>query len=185
MAPWYVRSVQLGLYTWRKRRNWGKICSKMAHFTSLGNPKGSTITFGKTHFGPMFDPFFWSQNGPFSRHLGIFHCLKCVTTGSKWARITCLGIPGGVASLVEKKAFDPFWTRFWSQNGPFSRHFGIFHGPKHVTTGSKGAKNTCLSSPRGGGTSLEKIFFSRPGNPGGPTVGPRCPRPGLPSASTK
>ena len=31
-----------------------------------------------------------------------------------------------------------------SYNGPFSRHFGIFHGPKHVTTGSNRAKNTCL-----------------------------------------
>ena len=41
----------------------------------------------------------------------------------------------------------------------FSRHFGIFHEPKHVTTGSKWPKNTCLSIASGLGTTLEKIFF--------------------------
>ena len=41
---------------------------------------------------------------------------------------------------------------FWFQNGPFLSHFGIFHGPKRVTTSSKRAKNTCLSIPSGLGT---------------------------------
>ena len=31
-----------------------------------------------------------------------------------------------------KHAFDPFLTHFWSENRPFSRHFGTFHGPKSV-----------------------------------------------------
>ena len=36
--------------------------------------------------------------------------------------------------------FDPFLTHFWSQNNPFSRHFGIFGGPKWATTSSKQSK---------------------------------------------
>ena len=51
-----------------------------------------------------------------------------------------------------------FLTHFWSQNVPFSRHYGIFHWPKHVTTGSKRAKNTCLSILGGLGTTLEKMI---------------------------
>ena len=44
-----------------------------------------------------------------------------------------------------KNAFSThFPPHFWSQNGPFSRLFGIFHGPKRVTKGSKRAKNTYL-----------------------------------------
>ena len=63
---------------------------------------------------------------------------------------------------------DHFWKNaflthfgpiFGPQNGPFSRHFGIFHGPKRATTGSKRPKNTCLSIPSGLGTTLEKIIF--------------------------
>ena len=85
----------------------------------------------------VFDPFFThfcSQNGPFSRHIGFFHGSKRVTTGSKRAKITCLCIPNGPGSLLEKCVFDPFLTHFGSQNSPFSRHFGIFHGPKRVNT---------------------------------------------------
>ena len=58
-----------------------------------------------------------------------------------------------------KTRFDPFLTHCWSQNGPFSRHFGIFHGPKHATTGSKRPKNTCSSIASGLGATLEKIIF--------------------------
>ena len=32
-----------------------------------------------------------------------------------------------------KHFFDPFLTHLWSQNGPFSRHIGIFHGPTRVS----------------------------------------------------
>ena len=39
-----------------------------------------------------------------------------------------------------KMRFDPFLTLFWSQNSPFSRHFGIFGGPKWATTTSKRSK---------------------------------------------
>ena len=79
--------------------------------------------------------------------------------GLKWAKTTCLSIPNGPRSLFEKHVFDPFLTHFWSQNGSFSRHFGIFHGPKPATTGSKWPKNTCLSIPSGLGTTLEKMIL--------------------------
>ena len=94
-----------------------------------------------------------------SRHFGIFNGSKFVTTGSKCAKSACLSPTYDPGPPLEKRVFDPFWTHFWSQNGPRSRHFGIFHGPKRVTTGSKWAKNTCLSIPSGLGTTLEKIFF--------------------------
>ena len=74
---------------------------------------------------------------------------------------------------------DHFWknvflTHFGSQNDPFSRHFGIFRGPKHATTGSKRAKNTCLSMPSGLGTILEKMIFFTPGTPVDPPLTPPC-----------
>ena len=74
--------------------------------------------------------------------------------------------------FLEKCVFDPFLTHFWSQNGPFSRHFGIFHGPKRATTGSKQPKNTCLSIPSGLGTALEKIIFFAPGTLVDPPLAP-------------
>ena len=77
--------------------------------------------------------------------------LNSVQTGSKWAQNTWLSMPNGVRSIFEKRFFDPFLTHFWSQNNPFSRHFPFFPGPKHVTTGSKRAKNTCLRIPNGQG----------------------------------
>ena len=125
-----------------------------------------------THFSPIFDPK--------TAHFGTFHGPKRVTTGSKWAKNTCLSIPKGVGSFLEKCVFDPFLTPFWSQIDPFTRHFGIFHGPKRATTRSKRSKNTGLSNPSGLGTTLEKTIFFAPGTlvdpPLAPTVrGPRCP----------
>ena len=153
--------------------------SKWARNTCLSIPNGPGSLLEKC----VFDPFlthFWSQNGPFSRHFGIFHGPKHITTGSKWAKNICLSIPNGPGSLLEKCVFDPFSTHFLSHNGPFSRHFGIFHGPKRATTGSKRPKNTCLSIPSGLGTTLEKtIFFARRtlvDPPLAPAVrGPGCP----------
>ena len=85
--------------------------------------------------------------------------LNSVKTGSKYAHFTCLWTPNGPASLLEKHIFYPFLTHFWSQNGPFSREFGIFHEPKRVIAGSKRAKNTCLSIPYRPGSLLEKCIF--------------------------
>ena len=119
-----------------------------------------------------FLALFWSQHDPFSRHFGIFRGPKRATTGSKRAQNTCLGIPNGPRSLLRKGFFDPFLSHFWSQNGPFSRYFGIFCGPKRATTGSKRAKNTCLSIPSGLGTTLKKNIFFGPGTPVDPPLAP-------------
>ena len=113
-----------------------------------------------------------TKTGPFSRHFGIFHGPKRGTTGSKRVKNICLSIPNGAGSLLGKRVLDPFLSHFWSQNGPFSMHFGIFRGPKCATTGSKRAKNTCLSIPSGLGTSLKKIIFFAPGTPVDPPLAP-------------
>ena len=60
---------------------------------------------------------------------------------------------------MEKCVFDPFLTHFWSQNSPFSRHFGIFGGPKWATTSSKQSKNTSFSVAHGVGSFLRKVSF--------------------------
>ena len=230
--------VPLGAYMWHKGLNWVKAGSKWAHFTCLCTLNGPRPLSEKHVFGPFYthfwslngpfakhfaifhglervntgskwtentclsisngagsllkkcvvDPlltYFWSQNGPLSRQYGIFHSPKCVTTGSKRAKKTCLSIPNGLGSLLEESIFDPFLTHFWSQNSPFSRHFGILHGSKRITTGSKRAKITCLSITSGLGTSLEKMFSSTPRDCSGPTIGPHCVRAKLPSLSTK
>ena len=176
-----MRRVQLGAYMWRKRLNSVKTGTKWAHFTCLCTPNGTRSLLGKC----IFDPFLthsWSQNGPFSRHFGGFHRPKRATMGSKRAKNNCLSIPNGLGSFLEKHVFDPFFTHFWSQNGPFSRHFGIFHGPKRVTTGSKRAKNTCLSIPSGLGTTLEKMIFLAPGTPVDPPLAPTVRGPSCPPA---
>ena len=69
---------------------------------------------------------------------GAYMCrkgLNSVKTRSKWAQNTCLSIPNGPGSLLEKRVFDAFLTHSWSQNGPFSKHFGILHEPKPVAMG--------------------------------------------------
>ena len=180
----HVRNAQRGACMWLKGLNSIKTGSKWSQNTCLSIPNG----LGSLLERRVFDPFlthFWSQNDPFSRHFGIFHGPKRVTTGSKWAKTTCLSIPNRPGSLLEKHVFHPFLTHFWSQNGPFSMHFGIFHGPKRVTTGSKRPKNTCFSIPSGLGTTLEKMIFFTPGTLVHPPLalavrGPGCP-PAAPS----
>ena len=145
-----------------------KTRSKWAHCTCLCTPNGRGPFLEKHIFDPFFTHF-WSQSSPFSRHFGIFHGPKHVTTGSKRAKNTCLSIPNGLGSLLEEHIFDPFLTPFWSQNGPFSRQFGIFHGPKRINTGSKWAKNTCLSIPSGPRSLLQRCIF----DPFWPIFGPK------------
>ena len=81
-----------------------------------------------------------------------------------------------------KHIFDPFLTHFWSQNGPFSRHFGIFHGPKRVTTGSKRAQNTCLSTQVVWEQLWKKMIFFSPGTLVDPPLAPAMRGPGCPPA---
>ena len=154
-------SRHFGVFHGRKRVILG---SKWPKKTCLGNPNGPRSLLEKCVFD-QFLTHFWFYNGPFSRHFGILHGPKRVTTGSKWAINTCLSIPNGPGLLLEKCVFDPFLTHFWSQTCPFSRHFGIFLGPKRATTGLKWPKNACLSIPHGLGTTLEKIFFFLPRGP--------------------
>ena len=156
----------------RKGLNSVKTGSKRAKNTCLSIPNGPGSLLEK-HIFDLFLTHFWSQNGPFSRHFGIFHEPKPVTMGSKWAKTTSLSIPNGPGSFLEKRVFDPFLTHCWSQNGPFSRHFGIFHGPKRATTGSKRPKNTCLSIPSAHEQLLKKSIFS----PRGPWWTHRWPPP--------
>ena len=75
-------------------------------------------------------------------------------------------------SLLEKHIFDALFTHFWSQHGPFSRHLGVLHGPKRITSCSKCpslATNsaTCMSNckKKGGGakTGLEYAECVRTG----------------------
>ena len=129
-----------------------------------------------THFRPMFGP----TTAHFQGILGFSMGQNASARAQNGLKTTCLSIPNGLGSLVEKAVFDPFLTHFWSQHCPFPRHFGIFHRPKRAPMGSKRPKNTCLSIPSGLGTTLEKIIFFAPGTlvdpPLAPTVrGPGCP----------
>ena len=94
--------------------------------------------------------------------------LKWVKMGSKWAQFTRLSTPNGPGSFLEKRVFDPFGTQFWSQNGPFSRHFGSFRGQERATRGSKRLKTACFGITRGVGSFLEKVFFLPRVDPGDP-----------------
>ena len=120
-APPYGHKVSANCITWCIHvAKWAKLGQnglKMGTIHLLVHPKRSSITFGKC----VFDPFlthFWPQTGPFSRHFRIFHGPNRVTTSSKRAKNTCLSVPIGPGSLLEKHIFDPFLTHFDSQNGP-------------------------------------------------------------------
>ena len=128
----------------------------------------------------MFDPFlthFLSQNGPFSRQFAVFHGPKRVTTAIKLTKNTCLSLPNAPGSFVVKCAFDPFLTHFCSKNGPFSRYYGILHGPKFVTTTLKLAKHL-FEHPKWSGNQFQKSIFFAPGPlvdpPLAPTVSGAC-----------
>ena len=79
--------------------------------------------------------------------------------GSKRAHFICLRTPNGVGSLLEKHIFDPFLIHFLSLDSPFSRHFVTLEGPKWLAMGSKRAHFTCLGTPNGLGSFLEKHIF--------------------------
>ena len=83
--------------------------------------------------------------------------------------------------VKERRIFEPFLTHFWSQDGPFSRHFGIFHGPKRVTTSSKRPKNTGLNIQVISEALWKKLFFA-PGTPVAPPLAPVVRGPGCPPA---
>ena len=79
--------------------------------------------------------------------------------GSEWAHSTCLCNPNNPKLSLEKHIFDPFLTDLSSQNSPFSRHFVTLEWPKWLAMGSKWAHFTCLGTPNGRGSFLEKHIF--------------------------
>ena len=131
---------------------------KKGSFHFFVHPKWSRITFGKTHFSPIFDPFFIAKQPIFKAFCDL-EGPKWLAMGSKWAHFTCLGTPNGPGSFLEKPILDPFLTQFISLNSPLSRHLGILGGPKRATTSSKCAKNTCFGIPCGPGSFLKKSNF--------------------------
>ena len=54
---------------------------------------------------------------------------------------------------------NTFLTHFWSQNNPLSTHFLTLEWPKWLAMGSKWAHFTCLGTPNGLGSFLEKHIF--------------------------
>ena len=79
--------------------------------------------------------------------------------GSKWAHSTCLCTPNSPKVSLEKHIFDPFLTYFWSQTSPFLMHFVTLEWPKWLARGSKGAHFTCLCTPNGPRSFLERHNF--------------------------
>ena len=79
--------------------------------------------------------------------------------GPKWAHSTCLCTANSPKVSFQKRIFDPFLTDFWSQGSPFSRHVGTLEWPKWLAMGSKRAQFTCLGTPNGLGSFLEKHIF--------------------------
>ena len=132
--------------------------SKWAHSTCLCTPSSPKVSLEKHIFAPFLSDF-WSQNSPFSRHFVTLEGPKWLAMGSKWAHFTCLGTPNGPISFLENHIFDPFLTFFLSQNSPFSRHFVTLEWPKWLAMGSKWAHFTCLCTPNGLGSFLEKHIF--------------------------
>ena len=65
--------------------------------------------------------------------------------------------------VVDQFLKNVFLTHFSPIFGPETAHFqgilGFFKGPKRVTTGSKRAKNACLSIPNRLGQLLRKCIF--------------------------
>ena len=100
-----------------------------------------------------------SQNSPFPRHFLTLEWPKWLAMGSKKAHFTCLGTPNDLGSFLEKHIFDPFLTHFLLQNNPFSRQLVTLEGPKWLAMGSKWAHFTCLGTPNGLGSFLEKHIF--------------------------
>ena len=123
---------------------------------------------------------FWSQNDSFSRHFGIFHGPKCVTRGSKWAKATCLSIPNGPASLVEKCIFGPFLTQFLVPKRPIFKAFWDFPWPKTRHHGLEMAKKHLFENPKWSKNNFEKNIFFAPGTLVDPPLAPPVRRPGCP-----
>ena len=137
MALGYMRRVTLGAYMWRNGLKWVKQGAKWGLLSRLRTPNGPKFFLKKHFYDPICNAFVVTKWAIFKAFGTLDGPKKNLKSGSSWAYFTCLCTPCGPQSLLGKHIFDPFFNHFWSQNTPFSRHFGIFHGPKRVTRGSK------------------------------------------------
>ena len=63
--------------------------------------------------------------------------------------------------IFGKTLFDPFLTHFWSQNGPFSRHFVTLEGQKGPPRAQNAPKTLALAF-HVVRIIFEKVFFLHP-----------------------
>ena len=97
-----------------------------------------------THVGPICGP----KASHFQAILGFSMAQNASPQAQNGLKNNCFSIPNGPTPLLETHIFARFLTHFWSENIPFSKHFGIFHGPKRVTTCSKWAKKQLFEHPK-------------------------------------
>ena len=100
-----------GVFRGPKRMARGSKWAKNTCLSSLTSP-GS---FAPKRVIYNFLIFLWTQRGPFPMHFGILHRPKCITTGSKRAENTCVIIPWGLRTTLEKRFSPrgPWWTNRW------------------------------------------------------------------------
>ena len=115
--------------------------------------------FLENHGFDAFLSHLCSQNNPLSRPFRPCEGPKLLNMGSKWAHFTCLCTPNTPKRSLKKHILDPFLTNLWSQNDPFSKHFVTLEWPKWLAMGSKWTHFTCLGTPNGVGSFLEKHIF--------------------------
>ena len=124
---------------------------KKGSFHLFVHPKWSRIIFLEKH---IFDPFL-VPNQPIFKAFCDFGGAKMACNGLKVGSFHLFRHPKWSRTIFGK---NTFLTHFWSQNSPFSRHFGILGGPKRATTSSKHAKTTFFGIPCGPRSFL-KISF--------------------------
>ena len=139
----------------------------------------------------VFNLFLWfSAGGGGGNDLALRHDTRA-SHACPYPPISSAGarrLPGPVSIGCMRSTSVSTPRHVWSliyAVGPFPRPFGIFHGPTHITTGSKRANYTCLSISSGLGTTLGKLIFFRSGNLDGAIAGTDHVGHELPSSSTK
>ena len=106
-------------------------------------------------FAAICGPKLAHFQGPFALERGQ----NCSTWAQNGLLGTCLCTPNSPKVSLQEHIFDPFLTDLWSQNSPFSIHFVTLEWPKWLAMGSKRAHSTCLGTPNGRESFLEKHVF--------------------------
>ena len=135
---------------------------KMNCIHPFGYHNWTRIIFGKPWFSPVFEPFvvpIWPIFEAFLPLRGAKIAQHGLKMSSKWAHSTCFCTTNGPKVSLQKQIFDPFLTGLWSQNNPFSIHFVTLDWPKWLSMGSNRAHCTCLCTPNGLESCLEKHLF--------------------------